>query len=107
MKGLMLYLWLKIVSTPAARSVNVDVDLPNDSQSDTNAVLPRLLGYTYLAAGIVCVIILVSAGIMYITAAGDPGKMTNAKKAIQYAITGLVIVILAYGITLFVMKALG
>ena len=45
--------------------------------------------------GIVIILIIV-AGIKYITAGGDEGKTSDARKGIQNAIIGLVIVVSAY-----------
>jgi hypothetical protein len=50
----------------------------------------------------VAVIMLIIGGLNYITASGDPGKMTKAKNTILYAGVGLVIVIAASAITNFV-----
>ena len=45
--------------------------------------------------GIAAVIVVLLAGFKYITAAGDPGKITSAKNTLVYAIVGLVIAALA------------
>ena len=79
------------------------VDIPKTRTPDD--MLTSVLNFAYLGAGIVCVIILVIAGSMYITAAGDPGKISGAKKAIVGSISGLVFVILAFAITQFVLGA--
>lgn len=50
------------------------------------------------ASGSIAVLMLVVAGIMYITAYGNQERMDIAKKLIKYAITGLLVVILAYAI---------
>ncbi len=52
--------------------------------------------------GIIFLTLLVYAGYMWLTAQGDEEKVTNAKKTIQRAVIGLVIVTAAYAITYFV-----
>lgn len=45
--------------------------------------------------GTLSVLMLVIGGILYITSAGDPGRVEAARKTIQYAIIGLVVAILS------------
>jgi len=61
----------------------------------------RLISYL---AGIASIIIMIVAGIMYITSGGDPGKIGEARDAVVYAAVGLVIVVLAQGLILFVLN---
>ena len=50
------------------------------------------------ASGIIAVLILVIAGIKYITSLGNQERMDSAKKTITYALIGLLAVILAYAL---------
>lgn len=62
-------------------------------------VLELLLNFARIALsliGIIVVIYIIVAGIQYITAAGDPGKQGEARKAIQYSLIGLAITIVAF-----------
>lgn len=68
--------------------------------------IPKIIGVAMWAIGIISVIILIVAGIMYATAAGDESKVKKAKHAIIGAIVGLVIAILASAIVNFVVGAL-
>jgi hypothetical protein len=70
--------------------------------SNPTSILSTGLNAAYFVAGAVAVIMLIIAGLNYITASGDPGKMTKAKNTILYAIIGLVIIIAASAITNFV-----
>ncbi|MBQ6147385.1 hypothetical protein IJI70_00870 [Candidatus Saccharibacteria bacterium] len=47
------------------------------------------------AGGVFAVIMVIYAGYLMITAAGEPGKVAQAQKVITRAVTGLVIMILA------------
>lgn len=61
---------------------------------------------TYIA-GIASVIIIIVAGIMYVTSGGDPGKISNAKDAVIYALVGLAVVVTSQGIIYFVLNRIG
>lgn len=55
-------------------------------------------------AALVCVGILIYSGYMYITAAGDEGKVSTATKSLTYAIVGLVICFIAVILVRFVLS---
>lgn len=65
-------------------------------------VLQNGLNLAYFVAGIIAVIIIIVAGIMYSTSAGDQARVTKAKNLILYSIAGLVIIMSAFAITNFV-----
>ena len=73
---------------------------------DAATVVTNLITWFTAMAGIVAAIFVVYGGITYVTAAGDPGKLTKAKNAITYALIGLAIVALAQIITAFVSGAI-
>lgn len=56
--------------------------------------------------GIILVVLIVYAGFLWMTAAGDPKKVETAKKIITNAIIGLVIIMSAFGITQFILSSL-
>jgi len=57
--------------------------------------------------GIVAVGMIIFGGVRYATSQGDPGKTKSAKDTILYAVVGLVVAILAFTITAFVLEAIG
>lgn len=65
-------------------------------------LLQNGLNLAYFVAGTVSVIVIIIAGIMYATSAGDSGKLTRAKNMLIYSIVGLVIILVAFAITNFV-----
>jgi uncharacterized membrane protein YuzA (DUF378 family) len=79
---------------------------PNDVQNlptpTAGAVLASGLNIVYLIAGIAAVIVIILSGIKYTTSGGDSGAVASAKNTLLYAIVGLVVVILAFTITQFV-----
>ncbi len=63
--------------------------------------------WAYSVAGIVAVIFIVKGGLDYLLSTGDPGKVRKATMSIIYAVAGLVVVILAAVITMFIVNATG
>lgn len=63
------------------------------------------LNRIFFWAGVVAVVMIVIAGIQYITSSGDPNKAVTAKYAVYYSSIGLVIVLLAFAIVNIVLKA--
>lgn len=47
-------------------------------------------------SGLVALILLIYAGIMYVTSKGDPQKVESAKKTVTYAIVGLIIIFMSF-----------
>jgi hypothetical protein len=69
-------------------------------------VLEDSLNLVYFVAGITAVIAIIIAGYTFTTAVYDPVKITQAKNTILYAVIGLIVVVIAFFITQFVMKNL-
>ena len=72
--------------------------VPDIAQNIVNVVLTIV--------GILCVIMIVFAGQRYITANGDPTQITKSKTMIIYSIAGLIVSLLAFAITNFVIASI-
>ena len=72
----------------------------------TQGALDGVLNTIYGLAGALAVIFIIIGGIRYILAAGNSAQLTQAKNTILYSIVGLIIVILAFSITNFVIGKL-
>jgi len=94
---------VSIVSFIVTKVLTVD---PN-SLVNEYFVLEGLLNLVYMVCGAFAVIIIILAGFSYTTANGEPDKIARAKKAVMYAVIGLAVVMLAFGITQFVIGRLG
>lgn len=70
-------------------------------------VIETVIKWILTFAGSLAVLMIIVAGIMYMTSAGDTGKTDKAKEWLTASITGLVIVLLAYVIVIIVGSALG
>jgi hypothetical protein len=71
-------------------------------ENGANSVVGDVLDVVYFVAGITSVIVIIIAGIMYSTSGGDSSKVTQAKNAILYAVVGLVVTLMAFAITGFI-----
>lgn len=75
----------------------------NNPVKDANSALASVLNTVYIWAGIIAVLAIIIAGIIYTASQGEAAKVKRAKEAIIGAVAGLVIVIMAFTITQFVL----
>jgi hypothetical protein len=95
-------------STPAAKcpatqtGVKIKPDCVGVAKVGSNAAVTGILNTAYYAAGITAVIVIVVCGILYSVSQGDAAKTKRAKDGILYAVVGLVVIMMAFVITNFV-----
>lgn len=77
-------------------------DQINIPKLDANVVLNNSLNIFYLAAGIIAVIAIILGGYFYVTSLGDSAAVSKAKNTILYAVIGLIVIIMAFAVTWFV-----
>ncbi len=65
-------------------------------------LLTNALNLIYFLAGVIAVIVIISAGLMYTTSSGDSSRVAKAKNLLTYSIVGLVVVLTAFIITNFI-----
>ena len=70
-------------------------------------IIQRILNIAVRLAGIAAFIMLIVGGFQFLTAGGDPKKTQAASSTLTYAIFGLVAVIAAWFILLFIEKFTG
>lgn len=75
------------------------------SETKAEDVVKNIISILFWIIGILAVIVIIYAGITFITAAGNPSKVAQAKTMIIYAVIGLAVAILAYAIVNFVVGA--
>lgn len=75
---------------------------PEDVRVIVVKVVKAALGFI----GIILVVIIISAGYKWMTAAGNEEKITEAREALTRAAIGLAIILMAWGITEFVTDCL-
>lgn len=72
------------------------------AQLSGEQILSNALGMVYFIAGTIAVVMIIFSGLSYMTSAGDTGKVTKAKNTLTYSVVGLIIVLIAFAITSFV-----
>ncbi len=93
----------------AAGSDNGDCSSgPNtNAGSDINSLIIKIINVLSALAGAAAVIMLIYGGFRYVTSAGNDTGVAAAKKTIQYALIGVVIVVLSQAIVHFVLNNVG
>lgn len=80
-----------------------DVNIPNGTGDQ---VLQAGLNIAYLVGGIIAVIVIIIAGFTLVTNGGEPEAIKKAKNMILYAVIGLVVIMIAFTVTWFVVGRL-
>jgi len=80
----------------------VTVNIPEVKADSTT--LAGVLGWVYIVIGILAVVFIIIGGLRYVLSNGDSKKLEQARNTITYAIVGLVLAILAYAITQFIVQ---
>jgi hypothetical protein len=70
---------------------------------NADSALANILTTVYTWAGIIAILVIIIAGIMYSVSQGEQAKITRAKDMIVGAVVGLVVIIMAFVITQFVL----
>src|SRR5665648_178120 len=76
-----------------------DIGLPSP---DSDSVFNGLLGLVYWGAGLAAVFVIIIAGIIFVLSEGMEERITRARKMIQYAVVGLIVILIAATLTQFV-----
>ena len=76
-----------------------------DGSCNEAGAVGAILGYAYLVIGIVAVIIIIIAGIQYMTSEGEPERTKKAQATITYTVIGLIIATAAAAMIYFVTGA--
>lgn len=88
-------------STPDTNSTSTGCQ---SSGTDINGILKFALNILSIIVGIVAVIMIIIAGLKFITSNGEASNVASAKNTILYAVVGIIIVALAQIIVQFVLK---
>ena len=86
---------------PAGNEINL---ITTNETPDT--IIQNALGWFFLIAGLLCIIIIIWAGISYATAGGDEEKVGKAKTRLIYGIIGVAVIIGSYIITQIIQSAI-
>jgi hypothetical protein len=88
--------------------VSVNVEFENPITSNTlDQVVSNLTDFVFTIALIVCPLVIIIGGFLFVTAGGDPKKVETGKKMIFWALVGLTIAMLAKGAVVLLRALLG
>ena len=74
----------------------------DNTPSSINDIIQPVVKTLLYVVGISSVIVIIIAGFLYVTSAGDPAKTKAAKDAILYAVIGLVVSMMSFAIASFI-----
>lgn len=83
---------------PVAAAAQVGGQPPNVTGLDLVGIGNIIADAAWVIFTILAVVMFVVAGIMFLTAQGDPEKVKNARNAFLWGVAGIVVAILAFGI---------
>jgi len=91
--GLALFVGIMALQVVLAADMNQQISA-QDKQAFDQMLEPLLRMYNFAkyAATVIAVIVLLFAGIKYITSGGDPKKREDAKSMIMYVLIGLAVI---------------
>jgi len=69
-----------------------------------NGIVGKIVTILAFVIGVASVIVIIIAGIQYMTSTGDSTKVNNAKNALLYAVIGLIVAVLAQSVVFFIIK---
>lgn len=82
-----------------------DLDLTSLPQSTADtSTMQTIFTIVVGVLAAVAVLIIVLAGLKYITSSGDPNGVASARKAIVYALVGLAVCFASWALVTFVLK---
>ncbi|MBP6942464.1 MAG: hypothetical protein KBB55_00260 [Candidatus Buchananbacteria bacterium] len=74
----------------------------SSDNADLMGLITKIMQWIFSFLGIVAVLVILYGGFKWMTAGGDDGKVSEAKKLIVNGIIGLIIILSAYAIATFV-----
>ena len=92
------------IGEQAAKSAESGYETNN--VSDIYALVQTVINAFLALVGVILLAYLLYAGYKWMTAHGEEKKVDQAKETIQRAITGIIIIVAAYAISVFVMSRL-
>lgn len=77
------------------RLINIAQAGPLDTAPKLSSLVMSVLQFVVTLVGVIAVLVIVVAGIMYMTSGGDTNRVQIAKKALSAGVIGLAIAILS------------
>jgi hypothetical protein len=83
-------------------------EIQNPLEHDTfDALVKAIIGFVFKIALVIAPLMIIVAGFLFLTSAGDPKKIETAKAVLMYTLIGLGICLMATGIIKLINQVLG
>lgn len=105
-KILVSLLLLSVLLTPAL-ALGQNTGGPGVTFSGLDDLITKVGDFLWKIVGLVALILFVIAGIMFMTAMGDPAKIATARNFVLWGVVGIIVAILAYSIVAIVTNIVG
>ncbi|MBU4204629.1 pilin [Patescibacteria group bacterium] len=79
-----------------------EITNPLGNTKDIKTLITKIADGVVVIIGPIATIMLIVAGILYLTSAGNPERINNAKTALIYAVIGIAVAISAKGVAEFI-----
>ena len=95
-----------LVASPALAQVNTSIPVSGYGQESPEDIVINLINWILGILALIAVVMILIGGFRWMTAAGNEEKVDSAKKLLIAAIIGLVIVMAAWGISIYAVGVL-
>lgn len=92
---------LALGTPPPSVTLGPGTPVPKSSLTNVSSIFTlfqNVIGWVFVVAIALAVLVLIVAGIMYMTAGGDQAKASKAMKLVMYALIGVAIAALAWAL---------
>jgi hypothetical protein len=77
-----------------------------DPLTGTDGLLVKITSIVAFVAGAAAIIVIIVGSIKFITSGGDSNRISNARNTILYALVGLVVIVFAQTLVIYLVKKL-
>lgn len=107
---LLVVIGLGLATLAWAQNIDVGVNEVGNvislSATDPRIIIARIINIILLFLGVIAVGLIIYAGFIWMTSAGNDEKVEEAKKILKNAVIGLVIILSSWGIATFILNRL-
>jgi hypothetical protein len=100
-------MWEDVSNQMGALSITAGYSSDGGAPQSIEGIVANIIQYLLSFLGVLFIILIIYAGFLWMTAAGDMEQITKAKDILISAVIGIIIVLSAYIITAFVLSRLG
>jgi len=102
-----IFLSLILIKSVLGKTTIISILNPLGETSDVHTLIDKILNFLLGIALVLTPIMIVYAGFLYITAAGNEEKVKTANKVLIWTLIGLAVVLIAKGIPALIKEFLG